>query len=363
MSKSVLVFLSTIFFFSCNDKETKKEKFINFKSSNILYTGRVNLETDSAAILYWPGTSIKLNFKGTGLKVLMQDENGKNYYDVILDNDSMFILRPDTFKNWYVLASGISDTEHSVEIFKRTEWRHGPSYLFGFETGKGTKLLDPPKPSSKTIEFFGNSITAGYANTDTVADSPDSLFTNNYMTYGALTARHYNANYYCTARGGIGITISWFPMIMDDMYNRLDPEDSTSIWDFSKIKPNIVVINLFQNDSWLVEKPNYPEFTHRFGKTKPTKEFIVGRYVAFLNKIRDVYPKAKIICTLGTMDATRKGSLWPDYIKTAVKQMNDSKIFTLFFPYQNYDGHPEIKTHKKMADTLIYFIDKNNLFD
>jgi hypothetical protein len=32
----------------------------------------------------------------------------------------------------------------------------------------------------------------------------------------------------------------------------LDPVDSTSKWDFSGYTPDVVVINLFQNDSWLV---------------------------------------------------------------------------------------------------------------
>ncbi|MCD6542893.1 MAG: electron transporter RnfD [Flavobacteriaceae bacterium] len=349
---------------SCKTSKVSNESnFISSKNSDILYTGRVNFEKDSMAILYWPGTSIKIRFKGTDLKMIMKDAHKKNYYNIILDGKKINILNPDSVKTSYNLVSGISNTEHTIEIFKRTEWNQGSTYFYGFETGKGTKILSTPKISKKTIEFFGNSITAGYANEDFVGDSPDSIYTNNYLTYGALTARHFNANYYCTARGGIGITISWYRLIMDDMYNRLDPKDPSSKWDFSRVTPDIVVINLFQNDSWLVERPDFPEFKHQFKKTKPTKEFIISKYVDFLKKIRTEYPKAKIICTLGTMDATKEGSVWPGYVESAVKQMNDSEIFTLFFPYQNYKGHPEINTHKEMADSLIQFIEKNNLFN
>jgi hypothetical protein len=361
MKKIITIVLIIITFFSC--VKTKESSFISFKDSNILYTGRIELNTDSAAILYWPGTSIKLNFKGTDLKVLLKDTKGKNFYNIIIDNDSMFILRPDTIKQWYDLAKNLSNTKHTIEIFKRTEWRVGPTYLYGFETNKNTKLLPSPLPSKKTIEFFGNSITAGYAIGDTVEDFADSLFTDNYLTYGAITARHYNANYYCTARGGIGITISWFPMIMKEMYNRLNPEDSLSIWDFSKYTPDIVVINLFQNDSWLVEKPDYPEFKHRFGTEKPTEEFIINEYYKFVKQIRTIYPNAKIICALGSMDAVKKGSKWPGYIEQAVKKMNDEKIYTCVFPYINKDGHPKIKDHKVMADSLINFIDRNKLWN
>ena len=362
--KTVILYFTAVWLFTgCVTKPALQNKFISFRSDSVLYIGRVNLDDDSAAILYWPGTSIKLNIEGNDLKVLMQDSHGKNYYNVILDGDSIFTLHPDTVKKWYSLTGHIKPGKHSIEIFKRTEWRHGPSYLYGFETGKNTKLLPPPGLSDKTIEFFGNSITAGYAIGDTIGDSPDSLFTNNYLTYGALTARHYGANYICTARGGIGVTISWFPMIMEEMYNRLDPEDPASRWDFTEYVPDIVVINLFQNDSWLVEKPDYPEFKHRFGTKKPSEEFIIEKYRSLVRKIRREYPRANIICTLGSMDATKKGSKWPGYIKTAIKEMNDPRVYTCFFPYKGKDGHPKVVDHKVMADTLIAFIDRNKLWE
>lgn len=354
-----LLFISAIFA-GCNNSKTN---FISFKNSNIQYTGRINLNQDSAAIIYWPGSSIKIRFKGTGLKVLLKDSKGENYFNVILDYDSIFILSPDTIKTVYNLVSNIQDKEHIVEIFKRTEWDKGSTQFYGFELSNSSKLLNPTPISNKTIEFFGNSITAGYANSDTTNDNPDGLFTNNYLAYGAITARHYNANYYCTAKGGIGIMISWFPLIMNEMYNRLNPEDSSSIWDFSKISPNIIVINLFQNDSWLVNMPEHPEFKAKFGTNKPDKELIIRKYKEFVQKVRNIYPKAKIICTLGSMDATLEGSEWPKYIKKAVIQIDDPNIFTHFFPYINKDDHPKIKDHQIMSESLIKFIDENELWE
>lgn len=359
---SSIIFI-LVLLISCNsNKDSVETNFIGFKNNNIQYTGRVNLNQDSAAVIYWPGTSIKINFNGTGIKVLLKDSKGDNYYNVILDNDSIFIIHPDTIKTLYNLVSNIPDKEHSIEIFKRTEWDKGSTFLYGFELDKSSKIISPTPITDKTIEFFGNSITAGYANSDTVNDNPDGLYTNNYLAYGALTARHYNANYYCTAKGGIGIMVSWFPLIMDEMYNRLNPEDSTSIWDFSRVTPDIVVINLFQNDSWLVNMPEYPEFKARFGTEKPNKEYIISEYKKFIQKIRSVYPNAKIICALGSMDATAKESEWPEYVNTAVVETNDPNIYTHFFPYIDKDGHPKINDHKIMAKSLIKFIEDKALW-
>jgi hypothetical protein len=146
---------------------------------------------------------------------------------------------------------------------------------------------------------------------------------------------------------------------MKEMYDRLDPTDSTSKWDFAKYTPDIVVINLFQNDSWIVEMPENEQFKYRFGTKKPDENFIVNSYKNFLESIRDKYPQANIICALGSMDATREGSPWPGYIRKAVSQFNDPKIFTRFFKYKNTDGHPNISEQKEMAESLINFIEEN----
>ena len=66
-----------------------------------------------------------------------------------------------------------------------------------------------------------------------------------------------------------------------------------------------------------------------------------------------------MICMLGNMDATREGSVWPDYVKRAVTELNDPKIYTLFVPYKNTPGHPTIAEQQEMANILIQFIDEN----
>jgi len=145
---------------------------------------------------------------------------------------------------------------------------------------------------------------------------------------------------------------------MPDIYDRLNPIDSSSKWNFKKYQPDIVVVNLFQNDSWLVNKPEHVQFKARFGNTKPTEAFIINAYKNFLQSIRGKYPNAQIICALGDMDATKEGSKWPGYIDSAVAMMKDKKIVTHFFAYKGSPGHPITKDHIVMANDLIAFIEK-----
>lgn len=335
------------------------QTIINNNDPHIRYTGRIAMR-DSAAELSWSANDVKINFYGTGVRVVLKDERADNSYNVIVDDQVVNILHPTATKQEYVLASGLPEGKHSLELFKRTEWAMGKTWFYQFKLDKGSKILAAPKEPRRKIEFFGNSITCGYADEDTTGkDRGSSPYENGYLSYAALTARHFNAEFYNTSKSGIGITVSWFPLIMPEMYDRLDATDPASKWDFSKYTPDVVVINLFQNDSWIVEKPDNEQYKARFGTTRPTPEFIINAYRNFVKSVRGKYPKASIICILGSMDATKEGSPWPGYIDKAVTGLNDKKIYTHFIPYKNTPGHPSVKEQALMADNLEAFIAQN----
>ncbi|MFT3737980.1 MAG: SGNH/GDSL hydrolase family protein [Breznakibacter sp.] len=332
---------------------------VPFHDAHIRYEGRI-LEHADAAEFSWSGTSATITFRGTQLSAVMKDLDTANYYNVIVDGRVISKFHTDTVKKSYVLATGLKRGKHTVQLFKRTEWDKGKTWFYGFEFPGKAKVLPPPALKKRKIEFYGNSITCGYANEDSSGkDSWFGYFQNNYLTYAAITARHFNAQYHCIAKSGIGIMLSWFPLIMPEMYDRCDPTDPGSKWDFSVYTPDVVVINLFQNDSWLVQKPDHAEFKSRFGAQAPNDAYIVAAYKDFVSSIRHKYPDASIICALGSMDATRQGSPWPDYIRQALAQMNDPKTYVHFFEFKNTGGHPNVEEQQIMADSLIGFIEKN----
>lgn len=347
----------SIILISCS---LEKERFVRFSNPEIEYWGRIDSTKVDAAQLYWSGTSIKVNFEGESIMALLKDETGENYYNIILDTDSISILRPDTTKQYYQLASNLSKGKHSIEIFKRTEWNRGKTNFYGFKIKNTTRLLPKSQAKKRKIEFYGNSITAGYAIEDTTGrDSPDSIYTNNYLSYAAITARHFDAQYHCICKSGIGVTVSWDSVIMPEMFNRLIPTDGASKWDFSFYTPDVIVINLLQNDSWLVNLNEHIEFKKRFGNTPPEDEFLIHAYQKFVTSIRKQYPNASIICTLGSMDAVKVGSKWINYIKSAVANLKDQKIYTHFMPYIEASAHPSVQDQQIMANSLIQFIDEN----
>ncbi len=330
---------------------------VSFNDKELSYEGRINY-TNDAAILSWPGTSVYINFAGTEIKGEFSESDTANYYNIILDGKIISKIHFDRERKIYTLASGLENKNHSLQLFKRTEWDKGSTSFYGF-SGNELKLLPPsPKPKRK-IEFYGNSIECGYGIEDYTGDLPIGFYQNNYDAFPALTARHFNSQYQCIAKSGIGITISWFPLLMKEMYDRLDPTDASSKWDFKNYTPAVVVINLLQNDYWLTNMPNHPEYRSRFAAQKPTPGFVMSEYKSFVQLIREKYPTAKIICMLGNMDITSEGSAWPGYVTKAVQELGDKNIYTLFVSYKNTPGHPKTTEQKVLADSLINFIEKN----
>jgi len=323
----------------------------------IQYSGRVAMK-DGVAELSWSATSVKINFTGSSLDVTLSDERSDNNYDVIIDGSVRSVIHPLKEKQDYPLAEGLQRGNHTVELFKRTEWAMGKTWLYGFST-TSTFLPSPPSKKRK-MEIFGNSISCGYAVIDyTGKDRGTSPFEDAYIAYPAIIARHFDAELHNTSRSGIGITVSWAPLIMPEMYDRLDATDPNSKWDFKKYTPDLVIINLFQNDKWIINMPTNDQFKARFGDSIPKPEFIIKAYQNFVKKVRIRYPNANIICMLGSMDATSPGSPYPGYIEKAVAPLNDKKIYTHFIPYKGTNGHPSVKEQQALADDLIGFIEKN----
>ncbi len=361
MLKKSVIFLQLSFLIAVNIgcSSYSSPEYTNIKPSdeNIRYTGRIDFSDPDSPVIYCPGTSISANFNGSSLKIAMEDSLGGGHYNIIIDgrDDDPFILFCKPGDTVYSIVTGLENTTHSVQVFRRTEAVYGPTRFRGFILDPGKSLGDMPVQKKRLIEFYGNSITCGMGN-EAPVDGRDNKTEeeNNYLAYGAITARNLDAEYVCIAKSGIGIMISWFDFVMPDYYNRLHPLNPASRWDFSKWTPDAVIVNLFQNDSWLMDRLDpIPDDVDR-----------INAYTGFIRTLRTEYPDTPIVCVLGTMDAIKPGSVWPGYIELAVEKMreqyNDKNVFSYIFEYQNFDKHPRVRHHMKMADELTKFI-KNNI--
>ena len=319
------------------------------------YTGRIDFTQADAPLLSWPGSSIKANFSGSYLAIVLNDQRGKNFYNVIIDGDntSPYVLEAKQGEHTYVISTALADAPHTLEIYKRTEGEEGWTQFKGLRLADNASLLPPHARLKRRMEIYGDSITSGMGNegADNGADHLSSE-KNNYLAYGAFAARELNAELHTISQSGIGVMISWFDFIMPQFYDQVNAVgNNDSRWDFSQWTPDVVVINLMQNDSWLIDREKRLQ-------PIPSDDERVAHYQNFVSTIRSKYPQAQIICALGSMDATNTEK-WPNYVRQAVANLQakgDSKIDSLFFEFNGYGQHPRVAQHKANGHKLAQFI-------
>lgn len=329
--------------------------FITADHSQFLYTGRIDFSNAKSPSLSWPGSSIKANFSGTSLAVVLDDSTGKNFFNVIIDGKDShpFVLQAKQGEHNYLISSSLTEGPHSLEIYKRTEGAEGASQFKGLLLDDKAGLLAPPKRPERRMEIYGDSISSGAGN-EAADNAEDDLASekNNYLAYGAITARALNAELHTISQSGIGVMISWFDFTMPQFYDQLSAVgNNNSSWDFSSWTPHLVLINLMQNDKWLIDNEKRLQ-------PMPTDAQRIAAYQRFISSIRSKYPKAQIICALGSMDATETEQ-WPNYVRQAVKNLQDqgdTQLDTVFFPFTGYGKHPRVAQHQANAELLTAFI-------
>ncbi|RCX14294.1 lysophospholipase L1-like esterase [Anaerobacterium chartisolvens] len=323
----------------------------------VLLVGRFDTSDPAGARSAWSGSSIKANFKGTGISATIRSM-GDNWFNVIIDGTVKAPINVTAGSSAPItLASGLTNGNHSVELVRRTEAWVGDTQFLGF-TVTGGSLLAPPAPSERRIEFIGDSITCGYGNE---GESQYQSFTtkneNAYMAYGAITARLLEADPVTVCWSGKGVVRNYggdtAGDLMPALYPQILPYDKNKLWDSSKWIPQVVVINLGTND---------------FSTGSPNKSSFTAAYSSFVDRIRSQYPNAHIYCAIGPMLSGNALSDVRDYLNTVVAQKSssgDQRIHYIEFPVQEWangygeDWHPSIKTHQLMAEQLAAQIRKD----
>ena len=362
-----------LLFAFCATAQKVKQIRIPANDPSIEYLGRIDYANPLKPSFCYSGVSIKTVLIGTAISMTLEDlavgdEQHTNYYTIIID-DSTYVLKAKPGKHIYVLASGLKEGKHSIEIFKRTECSVGTSRFLGFCMPENNSLQLPEK-KQRNIEFIGNSLTCGYGNEVSIAEPPvgnpstgfNSKNENNYLAYGAITARNVNADYRCVAYSGRGLyrnNTGSSNGTMPKVYSQVFPDEPLSAkWNMKKDIPDVIVINIGTNDFAPESRGDYVD-----------EKLFMQTYIRFLEELRTFYPSAKIVCLAGNAISDN----WPEgrkcwtrmqtYVQAVVekrKEKGDTSIYYFMLnpqsaPYGE-DWHPSITTHKKMSEQLTPFI-------
>ena len=326
-------------------------------NSLIEYTGRIDFSNPDAPRFSYSGVSVRACFKGTGVRVILDDEKWENYYTVILDKTQVNRIKPIKGKQQYLVATGIEDKIHEVEIFRNTEEMFGKTSFLGFDLEKDGSLVEIADKRTRMIEFIGNSITCGYGNEGLLGGVFGASTENHFMTYAAITSRSFNARHLAVCRSGIGIYRNYDGPVtgskdcMPDNYTRIYLYDEQPKYNFRE-KPDLICIDLGTND---------------FSTVGGDSARYVGSYLKFIDSIQHCYKNPEIICLLGSMmsGATlNKVRRYLQFIASYASSWNHGKVH--FFEMSEHKGdlgigidyHPTVAQHIKNAKELTAYISK-----
>lgn len=334
--------------------------------SHVRVLGRT-LFMNNIRYLSWSCSGVEFLFTGSKLTAeiwtdWVRDEPWKDmfqcYAAVFIDGEEIprkrFAIEAGT--NSYTIYESDVPSTVKIKILKLSEAAFSKTGIVSFSADGE---ITPAKPLSRRFEFIGDSITCGFGIEAKCTEEGFRTETeNSYITYGAETAKAFNADFNLISWSTIGVYSSdckedaekpndgWvMPMLYD--YTDIGLEGTLGIsehteWDFGGFVPDVIVINLGTNDK-------------SFTKGIPERiESFKSAYKKFILHVREKNPTSEIICTLGMMGT----DLCPA-IEEAVTETGDKKIHALMLDEQlPEDGigsgdHPNWVTHKKAAEKLI----------
>ena len=158
---------------------------------------------------------------------------------------------------------------HHLALAKRSEASAGSVAFLGIEIAGGASADRPLAPQDPVnMLFFGDSITAGACDEDGPADQWETRRTHNAnLSYAALTAHAFGANFQNISVSGIGIATGYVDVTFPDIWDRLYPVKGSPKADLTLFRPDVVFFNFGNNDaSYPASKgqPFPPAFTHRY---------------------------------------------------------------------------------------------------
>lgn len=357
MLRKFIVFMTVVTLLSSSEllaKKVKENIETPASDSRIEYTGRVVVNGNEVAY-DWSGVYFRVKFNGSYLAMKCSDSKN-SWFNLWIDKemcskeDRKFIVA--TKDTLIVLAEGLGKGEHEVILQKRTEGEQGRFTLHSF-LSEG-EILQANGRKGRHIEFIGDSYTCGYGTESASGNDPFLPETENCnLTYAAIAARYFNADFNLVSHSGQGVCRNYDDFRpgynMPDRYIQAFDESTEPAWSQDMAphgKPDIVVIYLCTND---------------FSTSRQPHEMIFAqRYIELLKKVRGYYgEQVPILCM-----ASNVTPFSFDYIRNACIMSGLGNVSYMGVTTNVHNNstdlgasaHPNYRGQLKVASSVIPYI-------
>ena len=327
-------------------------KIVRADSKSMAWTGRVDRKPDGAVTMAYPGVELRFRVKAVSqLKARFTTTSENCWFGVEIDDMPLQKVQLAKGDSVVTLADGLDPKrDHTVRIVRRTECWIGIATLQSLDLGAGGEVLAPPRLPKKRLLFIGDSITCGEKTECIAPDYPkDASAWNADIAFGHELGRRLRAQVHLVSYGGRGVYRDYQGKDNTQTSNapiffeRTLPDDPNILWNHASYVPDAVVICLGTND---------------FSKSIPEQAVFVGTYVAFLERIHAVCPKASF-CLVDSPITTGgdRGPALAQYLKDTVAQVNNKGLKAVYVPVRHQpgskvDAHPDGAQHLLIADDI-----------
>jgi lysophospholipase L1-like esterase len=309
------------------------------------YEGRFDFADASSPVVVWQASRISIDFEGDTLTLLFDKPTWQNFFDANIDNATTIVEANEGMPPKGTTFTGLGKGRHHLLLSKRSEGNAGSVHFNGIQIDDGAKVwVSAPVAYKMKMEFFGDSKTVGACNEDGNTDQWDTRRTHNgLLSYAAMTAEAFNADHRNITVSGMGIITGYVDVKAGEMWNKIYPKASSPVADLKSWVPDVVFVNLGDNDESFTVKQKQP-FPVDFN----------DGYISLVRAIRAAYPKAHIVLLRGGMYGGMHSKPLDAAWKYIVNQLEsgDKDISHFVFKYQAMN-HPRVAEDRKLADELI----------
>jgi hypothetical protein len=341
----------------------------------------------SPLTLFWTGSAIELNAKGTELWIEIEADcdTYEPWISIVINSSTVGRQMLNAGKHWICVFRGMSeDTVKNVRIVKDVQaMNEDPGHYMQIHNVKFDGEFLPIEEKPFKIEFIGDSITSG----EGVIGAKEevdwiSMWFSAISNYSAMTADALNAEYRIISQSGWGVLTSWannphfnLPEYYEKVCGILTGEKNISFGalfenDFASWQPDVVVVNLGTNDESAFNMPEWKdEVTGETHKQRLNED---GTFhdedikafeeaaVNFLFKLRKYNEKSHIIWTYGMLGISMLPAIYRA-VDTYIKKTGDKLVSVFQLPNTTDEtvgsrSHPGLLSHKKAAKELTEYI-------
>ncbi|MFA5263581.1 MAG: GDSL-type esterase/lipase family protein [Opitutaceae bacterium] len=336
------------FFAQVGNETLSSLQFIAPADSRFRYEGRIDYSDPAGPMIIWQGSRISIDFEGETLAFRLDSLGQESFFDVHIDGSKAILAVQKGKELNYIYQKPLAPGRHTLTLFKRSEAAAGTVLFKGIGIASGAKAWAPAPISYKlAMEFFGDSITAGACNEDGDTDQWATHLThNNALSYAAMTAAAFSADYRNVSVSGMGVAAGFVEVLAGEMWDKLYPSAKSASAFLKAWTPDVVLVNLGDNDY------DYPNT-----KGKPVPPEFTDSYVSYVKAIRGAYPSAHIVLLTGGMFGGTKSVPLRKAWEAAVSRLESADPAISHFIFTHWtSNHPRVADHRAMADELIAWL-------